>query len=367
MSVVTLPSGEKCYTWPNCSRHNTKPVSLADLRTEFNKRLDDFDKGAVKFTPLAKQQPAEIDGSLAELYDQLYMNQDNLSRAHTYIKSYGQYVASEVRKAEQYEARAAEGGEEAERFSRMAAGFRAGAARYQESVDSYHRDAEAAESKIRDIKAEIEPFEAEYARRGRWTRAFLVTNGNGHVHKTMGCSTCRPTTRFAWLTDYSAHKEAEIVGDAGERACTVCYPSAPVDVLARATKIFTPDEKAKQAKRAEQEAKRAAKKAKAVTDEAGNVLEYRMFGDRTGGYSQPLNSEVTARSALVEIRENQLVRERKPGRLNDDPDKLAVWQEDFTAISVALARKLGVSLDELRADIENRAEKKYNSSGWSRW
>lgn len=34
--------------------------------------------------------------------------------------------------------------------------------------------------------------------------------GNGHVHSSMHCKTCRQTTRFAWMTDYSGADEEKI-------------------------------------------------------------------------------------------------------------------------------------------------------------
>jgi hypothetical protein len=42
------------------------------------------------------------------------------------------------------------------------------------------------------------------------------------------CSTCHPTTRFAWLTELSGKNEDEIIDYAGYKACTVCYPKAPL-------------------------------------------------------------------------------------------------------------------------------------------
>lgn len=321
--------------------------------------------------PLQKQTPVAVDGSLSELYEHLYRAQDDHSRAEALVKQYQSYIANEDRRRDSILARAVANNGPQTQIDAIHSSHAHDVTRYEREVAKYEQQMTTAEEKIEAVTAEIQPYEDEYVRRGRWTRAFLVTNGNGHVHKNMYCSTCRPTTRFAWLTEYSDHKEDEIVGDAGERACTVCYPTAPVDVLKRATKIYSKEERKsmeeKAAKKAELDAKRAAKNAKKVTDENGNVLEYRQFGDRTGGYRQELNSEVTARSALVEIRENQLVRERKPGRLNDSPDKLAVWAEDFEIISAGLARKLGVSLDEVKADVEKRAEAKYKKSGWSQW
>lgn len=144
------------------------------------------------------------------------------------------------------------------------------------------RDALAAFDQARVALAEIRnamtPLNDEYDRRP-WTRAFLVQNAGGHVHSSMGCSTCnngQEPTRFAWMTDYSGGTEAAIVQDAGERACTACYPSAPVDVLARPTKMFGPDEIAAQEARdtraAEKVARDAAKAAKAITMPDGSEL-----------------------------------------------------------------------------------------------
>ncbi len=95
-----------------------------------------------------------------------------------------------------------------------------------------------------------------------WTRAFLVIASNGHVHSSMDCSTCFPTTRYNWLVQYSNDDEKTIVEDAGQDACTICYPSAPADVLNRPSRIVTADKIAKAAAKAERDAKREAKLAK---------------------------------------------------------------------------------------------------------
>lgn len=107
---------------------------------------------------------------------------------------------------------------------------------------------------------------AEYARRP-WTRAFLVTDG--HVHRSMNCSTCFPTTEFTWLVDLADHDEAEIVALAGERACTVCYPSAPtLRDFEKASPLFTEEE----AQRAKDREQRAADKAKRQADKIAKGL-----------------------------------------------------------------------------------------------
>lgn len=61
-----------------------------------------------------------------------------------------------------------------------------------------------------------------------WSRFFLVTSSQGHIHSSTGCSTCLPTTRFGWLPSVSGLTEKEAVEQHGERLCSVCFPSAPV-------------------------------------------------------------------------------------------------------------------------------------------
>lgn len=99
-------------------------------------------------------------------------------------------------------------------------------------ADTFHgkqnaeRLAEITERILR-LHDETEPFQAEYVRRGRWNRYFLVTNSNGHVHRGMDCSTCFPDTRYAWLVDLADCDEAAMVEEYGTKACTVCFPNAP--------------------------------------------------------------------------------------------------------------------------------------------
>lgn len=136
---------------------------------------------------------------------------------------------------------------------------------------------DALSAEVRAIFAEANPFEAEFTCRGGWTRAFLVTGtGTGHVHKSMWCNTCYPTTEFAWLPEMSGKDESEIVEAAGERACTVCHPSAPVATLARPTTLFSHDERiaqaARDAKAAAKAERDAAKATKAISNPDGSPL-----------------------------------------------------------------------------------------------
>ena len=78
------------------------------------------------------------------------------------------------------------------------------------------------------IREEQRELDAIYLAR-LWNRYFLVTNGNGHVHREMTCRTCFPTTQYAWLPELSGCDEAEMITEFGEKACTVCFPDAPAN------------------------------------------------------------------------------------------------------------------------------------------
>lgn len=134
-------------------------------------------------------------------------------------------------------------------------------------------------------------LENEFGRRGGWPRAYLVTDG--HVHSSMNCSSCNRgefPTRFSWMIDYSGKSMAEIVEAAGERACTICYPDAPVARRDKGENVAVPksvmltSEEIDRAEAREAEAKRRAeKKAKAalnaITQPDGTPLRDEMGRD----------------------------------------------------------------------------------------
>lgn len=144
----------------------------------------------------------------------------------------------------------------------------------------------------------VAKVEAEYDRRP-WTRAWLVQNNNGHVHRNRYCSTCFSTTRYALIVEYSGADENALVADAGERACTVCYPSAPVDVLSRPTKIFGPDELVAQAAKAERAAAKSAKQAKALAA-AITADGSPLVITKDSGYRESFKTERSAVNWLVD-------------------------------------------------------------------
>ncbi|MFH8483013.1 DUF6011 domain-containing protein [Streptomyces sp. NPDC018055] len=72
----------------------------------------------------------------------------------------------------------------------------------------------------------------EWARRGGWSRFYLVKNVDGHIHKATSpneCHTLRWDTSMGWLPDLSGLTEKDAVKAHGPILCTVCFPSAPLE------------------------------------------------------------------------------------------------------------------------------------------
>lgn len=145
----------------------------------------------------------------------------------------------------------------------------AGTEKGRKALDSVNRAKGAVAELDGTVLAKLEN---EFGRRGGWSRAYLVTDG--HVHSSMNCSSCNRgefPTRFSWMIDYSGKSMAEIVEAAGERACTLCYPDAPVARRDKGENVTVPQsvmltsEEIERAEAREAEAKRRAeKKAKAA-------------------------------------------------------------------------------------------------------
>lgn len=189
------------------------------------------------------------------------------------------------------------------------------------------------------VSAETAPYDAEFAARGGWTRFFLVRNSNGHVHSSRSCSTCFIDTDFAWLPEYSDEDEAGVVELAGESACTVCFPSAPVDVLNRKSQIELPERKAAREERAAAAAARAAKKAAKAIPETTFTCQ--------GSFKETVETIAAARSRLTD---------------HYHYTEVYGWKEFITAgldtLVAAIAAKEGKTTDEVIAEARKRAAKR---------
>lgn len=156
---------------------------------------------------LASATPVEIDTALAEIYGRLYAERDKAEKILRWIK--------DLQKGLKIKAR---GGREAIMYSTYS----------EDRLADLEAKYEASQERALVIEQETYPYEAEYRRRP-WSRFFLVRNSGGHIHSSMACSTCYPTTRFGWLPELSGLSEPDAVKAHGAILCTVCYPSAPVE------------------------------------------------------------------------------------------------------------------------------------------
>lgn len=184
--------------------------------------------------------PRETDTKLAELYLDLYKAEDRVANIETDLKRQAGakfyyrrrqrvtdmrtdealgIVEAELRKLTEH--RAAHEGEDG-----LWVGYAGIVLPYAEdqvrrAVTKYHEQQDT----ITALEVEIGRLEATYT---GWSRFFLVTSSPGHVHSSMYCSTCYPSTRYGWLPEMSGQSEAEAVAEFGPTLCTVCFPSAPV-------------------------------------------------------------------------------------------------------------------------------------------
>jgi hypothetical protein len=224
-----------------------------------------------------------------------------------------------------------------------------------EEIAKQESKIESARKKIFEVGCQILDLNEIYDR-DPWTRAFLVINSNGHVHKSQDCSTCFDTTRFQWLVQYSNDDEKIIVEDAGQDACTVCYPSAPAEVLNRPSRIVTADKIAKAQAKAEREAKKAARIAKEKANAptaSGKSLIY-----KEGKWTREIKTE---RSAITEWfsqyadSQREIVTEYYDGKphteesIQEQKNRRAFAGEIAQLICFNLAEKHGITYEEQEA------------------
>ena len=216
-----------------------------------------------------------------------------------------------------------------------------------EEIQKYKDKVAKLNQEYAKIQAEIKKLDAIYDQ-DPWTRAFLVINSNGHVHSSMDCNTCFSTTRYNWLVQYSNDDEKTIVEDAGQDACTICYPSAPAEVLNRPSRIVTADKIAKAQAKTEREAKKAEKIAKEKANAPTKSGEFLYFKD--GKYTHVIRTE---RSAVTEWLNNQY------WILNsNNPESQESNKQRNQIICQNLAEKNGVSFDQQLKILENKLKKR---------
>lgn len=191
-------------------------------------------------------KPREIDTELAALYGKTYKINDTINRLMNRVLDHSglrKYVSANHRtgKSSYQVTGTFEDGvalleaHEAAWGAYRASGYTNEALR-PAPLSNYAGSVNVAET-VRDRKAAFVELDAtlrnidaldDVYRDHRWNRFFLVTSSAGHVHSSMHCHTCKPTTTYGWLPQLSGKSEEEAVEQLGTVLCSVCFPSAPV-------------------------------------------------------------------------------------------------------------------------------------------
>jgi hypothetical protein len=210
---------------------------------------------------------------------------------------------------------------------------------------------EQAEAELTDVRFQARPLNAEYTRRGGWSRWYLVDGG--HLHYDVSGSRCSrmPTTEHYWMTEFSGQNGAEVIAQAGERVCTVCFPDAPVNPRPASPRFMTMTEAEKAAYAEDKARKAAAKKAAELRDADGQPLTL------TNGLGMT-DTPKTDRAAW-----NWLMREAETlAFYGADKDTAAVRESAERALA-ALSEKRGTPVEDLRAELNAKTAAKLRKQG----
>ena len=212
-----------------------------------------------------------------------------------------------------------------------------------QTLQEAHDAASKAYETIIAANAEISARAEEFDRRGGWARYYLVLNSNGHVHSSTYCSSCFPTTQYAWLVEQSGMTPEALVELAGESACTDCFPWAPVNTLRRHSVLEAPERRAARLVReAEKAAREQTKIAKALTtDGSPFVVRYGL------GWSgrESFKTEAAASQWVVGA-----IADNKMYDFPLDAGKQAAMDK----IIAAMADKHDVGTEEIMAEIDRK-------------
>lgn len=213
-------------------------------------------------------------------------------------------------------------------------------------AERYHQGDDARIAKYRAeiaaLSTEAAPYEAEYADR-RWSRFFIVRNSGGHIHSSMECSTCFPTTRFGWLPALSGLTEKDAVEAEGEILCSICFPSAPSSWTSGVSRV----DKEARAERDAAKAARAAKKAEKALLPDGSDLVVQIEVPRYDGGTHTRQERF---STLHQAK----------GWLTDAAERPGSYYPEHArqAVAEAVAAKSGETVEQVLAAAKARAAKR---------
>jgi len=229
---------------------------------------------------------------------------------------------------------------------------------YASRVEEKEIEISKTEAALAELKEKLATLNGFYT---GWSRAFLVRNSNGHIHKSRSCKTCFDNTNYVWLTEMSGRDELEIAYLAGEKACTICYAHAPSSYFLRECGLEDPEvveaRRIRQARKAEIEAKR---QKTGIWNPDGTPLNVYEYG--FSNYKGEIKAERTAQSVAVNLLVGVQSMSRQPREIERSNDSIET-------ILIALAHKRGTSVEEQRALIQTKADAqiKINNRQREKW
>lgn len=230
------------------------------------------------------------------------------------------------------------------------------------------------EATLDSLTDEAAPYESEYARRGGWARYFrVITSGEGHVHASMSCHSCYPTTVYVWLPTLSGQGADEAVDSYGSEMCSHCFPGVLTHPRYQSRGRIA--EEAAEARAAERAERERIKTAKGINSPDGSPLRI-----GSGRYPERIGSEVTAQRTLVdrlvtlrtdlspEAQARQVAEHEAYGHgvpTQDYAETLKAraeeTQKDIDTLLAALAHKRGISAEEVKEAVETKVSAKVRS------
>lgn len=173
-----------------------------------------------------------------------------------------------------------------------------------------------------------------------WNRAWLVVSSDGHIHRAPYCTTFQARTTCTLLPQASGWTKEQIVEAAGEKACTVCFPNAPVKPCTLRDPLTAEEQDAKVAEKA---AKAQAAAVKAITTPEGAPLYTAPDFDHEGLNGSLVKTERAANNmAMGELKNLGWYGVEHPHSTN--------WIETVRRMVLALAAKRNTNArDELDA------------------
>jgi len=235
----------------------------------------------------------------------------------------------------------------------------------QESLERALENIALKEPEIARIKAEIAPLNDLYYA-NQWQRFFLVTNTNGHVHRSMECSTTYDTTDWAWLPHLSGLTDKEAVDDQGGILCTHCFPEAPSDYTSGESKA---KREGREQRAEEKRVRDEIRLKKKITADGSDVrlTSNRMKTDNRTGEQYASTTKISSITGAKEFLRDAMEFKRLP-----KPSSIAaLWldadwvngmdglhtDENVAVIAGLLSEKTGDSVDKILNDAEKRARK----------